>query len=213
MKENTMKLYLLLTVALSAPAGLLAMSSSQGALSQSVDANTVRDSKGLNVYDPSKLESLQLFLIRLTRKPEKIIQESFKNTLSATDGSSESSKLLSESFIAAANDTLLNPYLIIPDVNARDRIFGMTAFAWAAAQGNLDLAKQLVRYHKVGIHIADRYGDTPLHHAVRNGHIPMVTFILELAGGLTLTNNKNQTPADIAFDTNQSEDMIRCLLA
>ena len=93
----------------------------------------------------------------------------------------------------------------------QDPILQMTAFMWAAARGNLPLAKQLAEHvteatKQNRFTRQDRFGYTALHFAALNDHPEMVKFILSVAPDLRIVRNNNgRTPLDIVIRAKKSD--------
>ena len=60
--------------------------------------------------------------------------------------------------------------------------------------------------------IADRDGNTPLHHAVNYGCLINVEFLLELGADLSIKNNKSNSPLHVACSNNNLE-CVRILIS
>ncbi len=65
--------------------------------------------------------------------------------------------------------------------------FGMTALHWAVAQNYEELVQELLTTYKLDLNVQDNEGNTPLHHAARNGNISVIKLLL--AAGACLDNN------------------------
>lgn len=93
-------------------------------------------------------------------------------------------------------------------VNAQDKLFGMTGLMWAAARGNLELTERLIHEGAEPL-LVDKWGDTALHHAVRNGHMAVVEYLKDYAPKAYLTRNLNgRTPVDVAISSKKSPRML-----
>lgn len=107
-----------------------------------------------------------------------------------------------------------NDLLIISDpsaINAQDKLFGMSGLMWAAARGNLPLAMELIKNNADPL-LVDKAGDTALHYAVRNGHIPMAARLQQIAPLALIKKNKNgRTPVDVAIASKKSQKMLLAL--
>ena len=87
----------------------------------------------------------------------------------------------------------------------------MTMIMWAAARGNIALAQQLLEF-KPDLLLTDNFGNTALHHAVRNGHIEMVKLLKDRAPKAYLAKNCfNRTPVDVAISSKKSQEMLLVL--
>ena len=96
------------------------------------------------------------------------------------------------------------------NINLADT-FGMTPLMWAAAWNNLKLAQQLLGAQP-DLLKTDGSGNTALHHAVRNGHIEMVTSLAVLEPRAYLIKNCfGRTPVDIAIAAKKSKEMVLIL--
>lgn len=119
--------------------------------------------------------------------------------------------LLNDSFRAALLGTRLNPFHILtgPEINAQDVTYDMTPLMWAAARGNLALAQQLARADHL---LTDKYGNTALHIAVRNGHVQLAEYLSQQAPLALLVKNENgKTPVDLAIAAKKSREMLLAL--
>ena len=84
-------------------------------------------------------------------------------------------------------------------INLKDAIYGMTPLMWAAALGNLGLAKVLLAHPQIDFTITDNFGDTALHYAARNGHAEIVKLLLAYPQVLSIVqNNSGATAYDLA---------------
>ena len=94
--------------------------------------------------------------------------------------------------------------------NYREEL-GMTMIMWAAARGNIALAQQLLDL-RPDLLSTDYFGNTALHHAVRNGHIEMVKLLKDRAPQAYLAKNCfNRTPVDVAISSKKSREMLLAL--
>lgn len=86
------------------------------------------------------------------------------------------------------------------DTTYRDWLFGKDgALFRAAAQGNLDLTKQLAE-EGANVNISSNKGFTPLHRASQNGHAQIVKFLIESGANPKAASNDRNTPLTLALD-------------
>lgn len=102
-------------------------------------------------------------------------------------------------------------------INAQDPILGMTSLMWAAARGNVPLARQLLAAG-ADIEAIDSFGDAPLHHAVRNRQTALVACITDHLAkvhsrALIMKNNNDRMPVDVALAAKPLPRDILALLA
>ncbi|GMF48325.1 unnamed protein product [Phytophthora fragariaefolia] len=74
---------------------------------------------------------------------------------------------------------------------------GWTAAHWAAREGHLHLLEHLTMLH-ANLDAVDRKGDTLLHKAAANGQPGVCEWLIERGFSVTLRNNNNLTPLDLA---------------
>ncbi len=115
----------------------------------------------------------------------------------------ESAAVLKASFLAALKGRTLTgdelSCINASTINAQDAVLGMTPLMWAAARGNVKLLRQLLE-KQPNFLIADNFGDTALHHAIRNGLEKVASIILTMAPKeiLSMKNLNGRTAQDIA---------------
>ena len=68
--------------------------------------------------------------------------------------------------------------------------------------GDVNLFKYWLDKQKLNIDAQDEEGDTPLHYAVRGGHIDLVMYLLE-KGAIISWNENRQSPLQLAYKLNQ----------
>ena len=73
---------------------------------------------------------------------------------------------------------------------------GLTSIHYAVLYHDLSLVKALILL-RVSLTVQDREGNTPLHLAVKCGHVAFIPVLAPLSS-LTLTNEKGRTPLDYA---------------
>ncbi|KAG7392662.1 hypothetical protein PHYPSEUDO_015050 [Phytophthora pseudosyringae] len=74
---------------------------------------------------------------------------------------------------------------------------GWTAAHWAAREGHVHLLEHLTMCH-ANLDAVDRKGDTLLHKAAANGQPAACEWLLERGFSVTMRNNNNLTPLDLA---------------
>ena len=62
------------------------------------------------------------------------------------------------------------------DVNMKT---GVTALVLSCAYGHIDMVRMLISEFKADVNIRNRYGDTPLHNAERNGNEDIVLALIQ----------------------------------
>lgn len=96
-------------------------------------------------------------------------------------------------------------------LDEKDDYLGMTLLMWAAARGNLTLVQELALAGSDPLK-TDKYGNTPLHQAVRNGHTGVARYLKELDTRVYLVKNCfGRTPVDVAISSKQSHEMLHAL--
>jgi ankyrin repeat protein len=83
------------------------------------------------------------------------------------------------------------------NVNARERVKGCSALHVAARRGNVLVAQALLECG-ADIEARDKYGDTPLHRAVKCRQAEMVAFLLATGADAQATSKSGQTPQQMA---------------
>jgi ankyrin repeat protein len=83
------------------------------------------------------------------------------------------------------------------DVNARERVKGCSALHMAARRGNVLVAQALLRCG-ADIEARDKYGDMPLHRAVKCRQAEMVAFLLASGADAQAKSKSGQTPQQMA---------------
>jgi ankyrin repeat protein len=82
-------------------------------------------------------------------------------------------------------------------VNARERVKGCSALHVAARRGNLVVAQALLECG-ADIEARDKYGDTPLHRAVKCRQAEMVAYLLASGADAQAKSKSGQTPQQMA---------------
>jgi ankyrin repeat protein len=78
--------------------------------------------------------------------------------------------------------------------NAQDPDLGITALAWAAYHGNLEIAGLLIA-GKADVNGKNRDGSRPLHAAAFTGHSAVLELLLSKGADAAATNSDDETPA------------------
>ncbi|GAA6228650.1 ankyrin repeat and SAM domain-containing protein 4B-like [Lates japonicus] len=89
------------------------------------------------------------------------------------------------------------------DLNARDED-GMTPTLLAAFHGRID-ALQLICSREGDPNKCDIWGNTPLHHAAANGHMHILSFLVNFGANLFALDNDFHTAMDVAASRDQME--------
>uniref|UniRef100_A0A8B9L3R8 Ankyrin repeat and sterile alpha motif domain containing 4B n=1 Tax=Astyanax mexicanus TaxID=7994 RepID=A0A8B9L3R8_ASTMX len=82
----------------------------------------------------------------------------------------------------------------------------MTPTLWAAYHGRLE-ALQLICSRDGDPNLSDIWGNTPLHHAAANGHMHVLSFLVNFGANLFALDNDFHTPMDVAA----SRDQMNCV--
>ena len=69
----------------------------------------------------------------------------------------------------------------------------------------LEQSVKLLLEHKTPVNGRDRRGDTALHDAARNGHLPVVRALLEAKATPDMPNHSGQSPLDMAQRARRTE--------
>nr|XP_023691470.1 ankyrin repeat and SAM domain-containing protein 4B [Paramormyrops kingsleyae] len=91
------------------------------------------------------------------------------------------------------------------DLNTPDED-GMTPTLWAAFHGHIE-ALQLICSRRGDPNRSDIWGNTSLHHAARNGHLHIVSFLVSFGANLFALDNDFHTAMDVAA----SRDHMDCV--
>ncbi|XP_071766567.2 ankyrin repeat and SAM domain-containing protein 4B [Centroberyx gerrardi] len=91
------------------------------------------------------------------------------------------------------------------DLNTPDED-GMTPTLWAAFHGHVD-ALQLICSREGDPNRSDIWGNTPLHHAANNGHMHILSFLVNFGANLFALDNEFHTAMDVAA----SRDRMDCV--
>lgn len=83
------------------------------------------------------------------------------------------------------------------NVNVREKVKGCSALHMAARRGNVLVAQALLE-GGANIEARDKYGDTPLHRAVKCRQAEMVTFLLASGADAQAKSKSGQTPQQMA---------------
>ncbi|XP_048407588.1 ankyrin repeat and SAM domain-containing protein 4B isoform X2 [Stegostoma tigrinum] len=114
---------------------------------------------------------------------------------------------MTERYHKAARDGYLGPLKEATkrDLNSPDED-GMTPTLWAAYHGHLE-ALQLICSRGGDPDICDIWGNTPLHHASTNGHLHIVTFLVNFGANIWALDNDFHS----AMDAAASKDRMECV--
>uniref|UniRef100_UPI00398E9819 ankyrin repeat and SAM domain-containing protein 4B n=1 Tax=Pristiophorus japonicus TaxID=55135 RepID=UPI00398E9819 len=114
---------------------------------------------------------------------------------------------MSDRYHKAARDGYLGPLkeATRKDLNNPDED-GMTPTLWTAYHGHLE-ALQLICSRGGDPDICDIWGNTPLHHAATNGHLHIVTFLVNFGANLWALDNDFHS----AMDAAASKDQMECV--
>ena len=74
----------------------------------------------------------------------------------------------------------------------------------AAAQGKMDLARELVSLG-ANVNAASKSGFTPLHRASQNGHADIVRFLVDAGANPAAESRDRKTPLMLATDSGHGE--------
>jgi uncharacterized protein len=97
-------------------------------------------------------------------------------------------------------------------VDARDRD-GRTPLFYAAQDGNLAIARELIRLGAV-VNVHDRNGESPLHFAARSNSVSVAKMLLKAGAVVDATDGYGNTPLSRAvFESKGRGEMIKLLLA
>lgn len=83
--------------------------------------------------------------------------------------------------------------------NDEKDVFGRTPFHVAAFYGREDAILQLLAEYGANINNTDRHGNTPLHSAVRKGHLHVVKALIEMGARIDVKNESYMTPYRVAI--------------
>ncbi|XP_078414946.1 ankyrin repeat and SAM domain-containing protein 4B [Cetorhinus maximus] len=112
---------------------------------------------------------------------------------------------MSDRYHKAARDGYLGPLKEATrrDLNNPDED-GMTPTLWAAYHGHLE-ALQLICSRGGDPDICDIWGNTPLHHASTNGHLHIVTFLVNFGANIWALDNDFHSAMDAAANKDRME--------
>lgn len=92
-------------------------------------------------------------------------------------------------------------------VNSRESVYQMSALHFAAAHGNVEIARFLLR-NGADINLKDTNGETPLHHAVGDGRTEMVELLIALGADVNASDKEGKTPIKGANESGQLRKML-----
>ncbi|XP_041062653.1 ankyrin repeat and SAM domain-containing protein 4B [Carcharodon carcharias] len=112
---------------------------------------------------------------------------------------------MTDRYHKAARDGYLGPLKEATrrDLNNPDED-GMTPTLWAAYHGHLE-ALQLICSRGGDPDICDIWGNTPLHHASTNGHLHIVTFLVNFGANIWALDNDFHSAMDAAANKDRME--------
>jgi ankyrin repeat protein len=99
----------------------------------------------------------------------------------------------------------------LPGTPGKIDIGGLPTVQDAASDGDLNKLKALLKDNPDLVFSRDKDGDTPLHLAAGNAHLPAVQFLLTDKADVNATNNLGQTPLHLAAangDTNVTQFLL-----
>lgn len=73
------------------------------------------------------------------------------------------------------------------------------------------LIVRLLLEHNVNVNLANTKGDTPLHYCVRMNRKDLVVDLLLAHADITIHNNQDKTPFDIAIEEHVSNEIVTLL--
>ena len=82
------------------------------------------------------------------------------------------------------------------DINAIDRMYGMSPLSWAAILGHTE-AVELLLQRGADVNIMDRDGSTPLHGAAFLGRTEVAQRLIENGADVNAKNSEGNTPVDV----------------
>lgn len=96
------------------------------------------------------------------------------------------------------------------DPRARDRLYGDTAFHFAALAGRVEVARLLLA-RGVNINAGANMGETPLHYAALYNHRKMIAFLVESGADIDAADAMGLTPLQYASKRGrlQARDLLR----
>ena len=171
------------------------------------DINAAVDTKGstllIKFTESKNIEAMQEIL----KHPDLDINKVNKDGNAALHVAAK--KTSSESTTKAIQEILKHPDL---DINkASVNKYGRTALHLAViGMRKIMSLKEILKHPKIDIDKTDNYGDTALHIAVRF-QTNYVQKLLNEDANPNITNNKNETPYDIAKQKTNKEEMIKLL--
>ena len=95
--------------------------------------------------------------------------------------------------------------------SSRDDIGYDTPIQYAAESGQLEIVRYLVEQQGVDVNTVGALHTTPLHGACREGHLPIVKYLISKGANIEARGEYKMTPLHEAVDANNS-DIIRYLL-
>ena len=102
---------------------------------------------------------------------------------------------------------LLEPEDAIVFVSTPDTRFQRTILHYAAAYGQTDLIKLIVSHDDVDLDIRDKFGETPLHRAVRFRHDDVIALLIQSGATVDAVDQKGQTALHRACDMGKATNV------
>jgi ankyrin repeat protein len=99
------------------------------------------------------------------------------------------------------------------DINTQDKL-GRSALHWAAAQGKMECARQLMNHAETDRLLQDQDGRTPLHEAAIKGYDHVISMLLEhndVQNSINTGDNRHRTALHWAAE-DSNRDTVRLLL-
>ncbi|KAF0687445.1 Aste57867_20809 [Aphanomyces stellatus] len=93
--------------------------------------------------------------------------------------------------------------------SVHEPFFGLTVLHWACFYGNTDIVSLLVKTTSMDVNARDdKSGQTPLHWAVVQRHLPCVDTLLRAGAAVNLRTNDGRTPLQLATSSVPRDDAI-----